>query len=451
MKKFWIVLLSLGLIMAFTMPVLAADVKFSGEYKVQGIYEDNVRLVQGAGQSNQGVSLTWQRLRMGTDFKVAEGLSLTTRFDALERVWGNPRTNTAGLADTVGVSNAGALNNAEQQNIRFDQAYITFNAAFGVFRVGYQKQGCFGTAFADNGERDNGPRARYDFATGPLSFAVIWEKMDTGRNNLTYVNNTVNDMDKDVEKYHVFGVYKWSTGDTGLLLSYVSNTTTIAPNRQQLFAATPYVKATFGPVYVEAEGAYQWGKQRAGVAGTADIDKSGYNLYIHAKVDLAPAYVGVGAFYVSGDDGADTSKSKAGPGTGTDFNPLLILLNYDLARWGGGTTGYGLNTVVGTSAGAGMANLTGYLLYAGIKPMPKLDVKFSWGYAAVNDLTAAQAGWSKDIGHEFDLTATYNIYDNLSYMVGAAYLLTGDFVKAGVAGAQTKNDYLLTHMLTLKF
>ncbi len=41
MRKFWIVLLSVGLIMAFTMPVLGADVKFSGTYIVQGYYDSN--------------------------------------------------------------------------------------------------------------------------------------------------------------------------------------------------------------------------------------------------------------------------------------------------------------------------------------------------------------------------------------------------------------------------
>ena len=36
---------------------------------------------------------------------------------------------------------------------------------------------------------------------------------------------------------------------------------------------------------------------------------------------------------------------------------------------------------------------------------------------------------SNKLGTEFDVTATYKIYDNLSYMVGAGYLWTGDYFK----------------------
>ena len=45
MKKLWIVLLSVALIMAFTMPVCAADVKFSGSYVAQGYYDNNRALL----------------------------------------------------------------------------------------------------------------------------------------------------------------------------------------------------------------------------------------------------------------------------------------------------------------------------------------------------------------------------------------------------------------------
>ncbi len=36
MKKFWIVLIALGLVAAFSISASAADVKFSGSYYVEG-------------------------------------------------------------------------------------------------------------------------------------------------------------------------------------------------------------------------------------------------------------------------------------------------------------------------------------------------------------------------------------------------------------------------------
>ena len=38
MKRFWLILLSLGLIMAFSASAFAVDVKVSGEYYVAGLY-----------------------------------------------------------------------------------------------------------------------------------------------------------------------------------------------------------------------------------------------------------------------------------------------------------------------------------------------------------------------------------------------------------------------------
>ena len=91
MKKLWIVLLSVALIMAFAMPVCAADVKFSGSYVAQGYYDNNRTLVTNGGAS---VSNVWQRLRLQADIKVQEGLSLTTRADILEKVWGATRSTS---------------------------------------------------------------------------------------------------------------------------------------------------------------------------------------------------------------------------------------------------------------------------------------------------------------------------------------------------------------------
>ena len=44
MKKFWLVLLSLGLVMAFSVSALAVDVKVSGEFYVAGMYLNKTTL-----------------------------------------------------------------------------------------------------------------------------------------------------------------------------------------------------------------------------------------------------------------------------------------------------------------------------------------------------------------------------------------------------------------------
>ena len=146
MRKFWIVLPLTLLIMAFVLPVSAADVKFSGSYVAQGYYDNNRALLKNGGAS---VMDTWQRLRVQTDFKVQEGLMLTTRFDALEKIWGASRSATVTSTSLAG-------NDQESENIKFTHAFVTFNVpgGFGELRVGYQTQGTWGTAFGDTGEQD---------------------------------------------------------------------------------------------------------------------------------------------------------------------------------------------------------------------------------------------------------------------------------------------------------
>jgi len=112
MRKLWVILLSLGLIMAFAMPAAAVDVKFSGNYYALGGYIDNHSLLDkneapgaaswGAQDASQANYINrdartfrgpyaWyaQRFRTSIEFQVVEGLKLVTRFDALEKHWGD--------------------------------------------------------------------------------------------------------------------------------------------------------------------------------------------------------------------------------------------------------------------------------------------------------------------------------------------------------------------------
>jgi hypothetical protein len=61
-------------------------------------------------------------------------------------------------------------------------------------------------------------------------------------------------------------------------------------------------------------------------------------------------------------------------------------------------------------------------------------------------------------GTEIDLTATYKITNNLSYMLGAGYLFTGDYYKGYEAAYsayglndETVDDYMLINKLTFNF
>jgi hypothetical protein len=457
MKKLWIVLLSVALIMAFAMPVCAADVKFSGSYIAQGYYENNRALLKDGGAS---LSNTWQRLRVQTDFQIQEGLKLTTRFDAMEKIWGASRS-TATAANSSG-------NDIESENIKFEHVYLWANLWGGLLRVGYQQQSVFGTAFADSGDSTYGPRIRYDYVIGPWTLIALWDKIEgtqyysaSGPSGNVGVSSY--QVDATAEKYVGAFMYNWSKGNTGLLFYYylLSNnsgpaatpTSSDTGYKGQFWVFDPYVKAQLGPVYVEAEVAYWTGKQRkyevagGGTGTTPDVNLDGFSAYVHATYDFAPMYAGVNLVYVAGDDKGTLDKVESGPPGGTDFNPCLLLFNYDLGRWNGSL-----------GSGAGAASMSGGIqnamlgqVFFGIKPIPKLDLRASYTVAQA-DKDGSSTNWQdKNYGSELDVTATYKIYDNLSYMVGFAYLWAGDYFKGTDSSAKVDNDYLVTHKLTLTF
>ena len=448
MKNFLIVLMSTCLITIIATPVFAADVKFSGSYVVQGYYENNRKLSSDdlATGSTQGPSIsdTWQRLRLQTDFQVAEGLKLTTRFDAMEKVWGAPRSATV-------TANDSGTPNAEAENIKFEHVYMIFNVPIGTFTIGYMTQGVWATAFGDTGEQDYGARVKWDLATGPFFWGARWDKVE---GKMGYPTPPA-PVEHDYAKYSVLGGYKWSTGDAGLQITYyldtsnADNPTTGYKSKYWLFQ--PYAKAKLGIVYIETEFGLLAGKDREYLnenwsAGRVDRDIIGWRGYLMANVDLAPAYVGGMIFYASGDDPATSDKNEGGAKIGTDFTPCLLLFNYDLVRWNGV-----LGNAYGLSEGSNVDNVQGYQIFAGVKPIPKLNLKVSATYAKLNrDLTTTPLV-GKDLGYEADITAAYKIYDNLEYMIGFGYLWAGDAFKNTNAAGIVNNDYLLTHKLTLSF
>jgi len=135
------------------------------------------------------------------------------------------------------------------------------------------------------------------------------------------------------------------------------------------------------------------------------------------------------------------------------FSPTLILWNPLSNKWLGDSSGRATSlgdVAYGTDrTGSVMENAYLGQIYGGYKPIPKLDLQAKLSYASADHTAHVYAG--HEYGWEFDVTATYKIFDNLSYQVGAGYLWAGDYFK----GADNDNDvddtYLIMHGLNLTF
>ena len=91
MKKLLIGFLAVGLIMSFAMTASAQpNIKASGQLYMLGAYSDNQKVIND-GPSRANIA---NRMRIQFEIQMQEGLKLTTRFDALERAWGEQQRST---------------------------------------------------------------------------------------------------------------------------------------------------------------------------------------------------------------------------------------------------------------------------------------------------------------------------------------------------------------------
>jgi hypothetical protein len=435
MKRFWLILLSLGLITAFSTSAFALDVKFSGEYYAAGVYLDRTSLKKDTSSDGPSTAFYFQRLRVQTEFIVSPGLTLITRFDAMERAWGAPRYNPG---SSMAVDSSGTT--AENENIAFDWAYINYKSPIGIFDVGIMNDGSTGTIFG-NSYKPAG-RIKYSYPIGPWAINLAYTKV---KENSFTAKNPATTADADNNKYGVEGTYTWKDGKAGVQVNYYR----YAENRPSGYKLaytlfTPYATAKIGPVALQAEINYAYGDLKDYDDATADVKLRNLSGWIDATATFGPVYFGGTFAYVSGDD-PNTAKSEGGTlNGGNDWNPCLILFNYyDRTYWIGSLAGQGT-----TSNSGPMSNAFFYQGRVGFIPISALDIVASVSFANANELPASAL--DKDYGWEVDVTATYKITNNLNYMLGGGYLFTGDYFK-GTTTYDVKDNFMVINKLTLTF
>ena len=458
MKNFYLVLLTLGLTLAFSASAMAVDVKVSGEYFAAGLYQDKTTV-----QKDQGTSTAfyYQRLRAKVEFTVSPGLTLTTRADIMERGWGATRSaatsstyNTAtSIVTTVSAPTMydSAGTRAENENISFDWLYLNYVSPVGIFTVGYVNDYAWGTVFGDRSKPD--PKIMWTGIFGSTIVGLqIVKEIDK---SASAVQTATGANDIDFDGYIAFVKYTFKTGEIGYLFRHNRNATlkmtpAYGNMAARVFSNVPYFKVKLGPVAIEGEATYAFGDYDYMSYPNAKIDS--WAAYLNAVADFGVAYVGGTFAWLPGQD-PNTDRQTAILTGGTDWNPCLILFNYERSYWGGSIAGYGgsaINTD-GVNGPAGMTNAYFFQVKGGVRPVNRLDVNLSVSYA--NAVVKPSNAWLyNDYGWEIDASATYKITNNLSYMLGAGYLFTGKYFK-GTSDTNTdlQDDYLILNKLTLTF
>jgi len=454
MNRFWLVLLSLGLVVVFTTTAMAVDVKFSGEYSVTGLYLDKTSFKKGTATDGPSTAFYFQRLRVKANINISPGLELITRADIMERAWGAARS-----AAGTDLARFSAGTKAENENIAFDYAYFTYTSTIGQIGVGYMSDGEWGTVFSNNAN----PLPKVHFATmlplagGQLIFGAQAAKVT--ENSRTANKLIADGADKDADAYYAFISHKTNSTDVGFLAKYIRNATNrnmaggLVPGtgyKSTFTSLLPYAKVNIGPVALQTEIVYTWGDGAKWEGAPAlirqqDIKITGLSGWVDAMVNLDMFYFGGSVAYVAGDDPSTKDTIEGVNNGGADWMPCLIMFNSELNYWAGEQTGFD-----GSQNDYQMKNAWFFQARGGVKPIDKLNIMASVSFA--NADKKPTAAWVyNDYGWEVDLTATYKITNNLSYMLGAGYLFTGKYFKGTSDLNEIGNDYLVINKLTLTF
>jgi hypothetical protein len=447
MKKLFMGLLVFSLIIAIGSPALAVDVKVTGKAEVLGYWENN-RAMADSGEVATRFYSTFVRIE--PVFKVSDSLSVVTRFDGLERV--------AGLT-AIGNETTCGRNTANEQNIAVRRGFISAKIMGGTFDVGYMGGGQTGTQFLDYDA--DVFRVKFVYVNGPLIIQAYTEKAK--ESSLTLNNGPASDADKD--KYTLTPIYKWNGGEFGTQLQwYRYNDTEIVTTanpksyKGDYYLVSTWFKTQIGNTYVEGEIQYYFGKAREYSDGvTPDRDYKSFNWYIMAKQNMGPGYIGAQVARVQGQDSSTDVTAPPAPASECNiiYQPTLVLWNDWANRWTNLGFGKGYAIIPG-ALGAGtnvpaagvVNNVKLYQIMGGYKVLPNLSLDAAFTMAWADEQGACV---SDKYGNEFDIKATYKIFDNLNYVLGFGYLWAGDYFKGTDTTAVVGNDWLLLHKLTLNF
>ncbi len=447
MKRCGLILLVPALGLLFCLPAWAVDLKLGGTYYAGGLYLDRTTVKKGTSSDGPSTAFYFQRLRAHAELIVAPGLSLITRFDVMERSWGAPRATPGTALDTLS-----AGTRAENENIAFDWAYLHYKSPVGQWRVGYLNDGAWGTVFMDTSM----PRGKMAWSWNAPNWMYTIQIVKMAENSRTALNHsTAADLDGD--KYCTAFRYSWKNAEAGILIGLGRDAARKpAPDSYKGLYNNfmPFARLSLGPVKLQTEVIYFIGKLRdyEDDAARTDVQLSAWSGWLDATADFGRFYAGGTVAYVAGDDPGTADKAEGDAlrnNGGRDWNPCLIMWNDDFTYWVGNVNGYADGATTARQSGP-MYNAWFFQLRGGVRPCKELDIAAFVSYANADKKPTA-AWLYNDYGYEVDLTATWKITRNLSYMLGAGYLFTGKYYKGASDLNAVRDNYLLLNKLTLTF
>ncbi len=477
MRKGWMVLLALALVVALAAPA-SAEMKLTGFYRVKPTLSNFV----GNGNNNLNAPGTESSVSLGKDTTAAtvdtnRTRSFTEMRNRLRFEFGDENVKGVTFFELDGVfgdtggqtgRNQGFASNGDSINLETKNAYVWFKVPntsldFTVGLQGYMDEFA-GLLFGASDQAG----VVANFKGEPVAVRLTWLKLrddvglaspGTGYSRWTSNNAGNKSADyyavdaklkptKDVAATFHVG-YINDRGQTDTTLATFVSAPTEAAGYSKLDAYYLGANATFnaGPANLTAFALYNFGKFKK--AGSSDVDISGFAVAARADVAAGPGKAFLEALYVSGDDDRSTGNTKyKSIVTGSDyanltsyyFRPDLTILfpNIDMIN---SATALVLNP---------SNNGRGLILVAGgfsMKLGDKMTGKVGAGYLTADKKRKSAAtteAKGKAMGTEINANVNYNITKGLDFGVYGAYAMLGKFYDRD-APAKNPDDLYTMH------
>ncbi|PKN51148.1 MAG: hypothetical protein CVU55_13525 [Deltaproteobacteria bacterium HGW-Deltaproteobacteria-13] len=362
---------------------------------------------------------------------------------------------------------------AESENIAFDSAYIDYTSPIGSFQVGYMPDSTWGTVFGNDSIGSDRGMIKWSAPAGPVILVANYAKIKDNSSSAVstqswYWKNNLNATrtDRDSESYRAGFIVPFknekANGQAGVLFIFTRDASNrgeaSGPYMTKIYQANPYFKANIGPVALQGEAKYSFGNAVEMEYNIPGNDKKidSLSVFLDGNAKFGMVNVGGSFAYLQGDDNAGDDVVHDVNTGGLDWNPCLIMFNTDIVQyWVGGIEGH-----TGSQVGGPMKNAWFGQLRAGVSPTPQFDILASVSYATADKKNVNPYHTSGDrypgsgYGTEIDITGTYKITNNLSYMLGIGYLFTGDNFKGRDLADEdykTNDDFIVINKLTLSF
>ena len=426
MKKVLVAAMAVALAAAMCVPASAFENEFGGYWRTRAYTQQDF-----SGDKTESADLQQvdTRTRLYYTAKFSDDFKFVNKFE-FDGVWGDTDDDSYGDVGTDGVA------------VEVKNSYVDFNLGYYNFKIGAQA-GYLGRGFIMD-EDFAGAVITGDF--GGVSVPFYWIKNVEGgegkdKNEKDYDTIVIAPEFKAGNmKINPYFVYSYmEEGSTGFKVNGISTA-----NIEDAYAANLGVDIDLAlneNANVWFTGIYQMGEAEY---NTHDYDLSAYLFAFGGNIGIDALDIHGQMFYASGDDGSDK-----------DYEGFLDLTNGQSYYWAE-IMGYGMvdNQVSAGSCADKISNIMALNVGASMSPMEKLTLGADIWYAALAEDDANKEDY---LGTELDLTASYQIMDNLSLDLVAAYLFAGDATVAvdddgdKVATSNDEDPMQIAAQLSLSF